>query len=41
MPPGVDRALILKGCEMLGMELDSVIDQCIQGMRENHEALGL
>ena len=38
---GVDRALILKGCEMLGMELDSVIDQCIQGMRENHEALGL
>lgn len=38
---GVDREVILDGCKRLGMELDEVIAQCIEGMRENHEALGL
>ena len=36
-----DRAVIQKGCDMLGMELDDVIDCCIRGMREETEALGL
>ena len=38
---GVDRSVILNGCEMLGMELDNVIAMCIEGMRERHEELGL
>lgn len=38
---GVNREVILDGCKRLGMELDEVIAQCIEGMRENHEALGL
>lgn len=38
---GVDRAVILDGCERLGMELDDVIRECIEGMREHHEELGL
>ncbi|MCI9552456.1 MAG: HDIG domain-containing protein [Acutalibacter sp.] len=38
---GVDRQLILDGCARLGVELDQVIEECIQGMRENHEEIGL
>lgn len=38
---GVNREVILDGCKRLGMDLDEVIAQCIEGMRENHEALGL
>jgi len=38
---GVDRQVILDGCERLGEELDQVIEQCILGLRENHEEVGL
>ena len=38
---GVDRGVILDGCQRLGVELDDVINECILGMRESHEALGL
>lgn len=38
---GVDRQTILKGCEMLGMELDVVMRESIEGMREQAEALDL
>lgn len=38
---GVDRDTIRSGCEMLGMELDTVIRETISGMRENAEAIGL
>ena len=38
---GVNREVILDGCKRLGTELDEVIAECIAGMRENHEALGL
>lgn len=38
---GVNREIILDGCQRLGAELDEVIAECIAGMRENHEALGL
>lgn len=38
---GVNREVILDGCQRLGLELDQVIAQCIEGMRENHEELGL
>lgn len=38
---GVDRKTILKGCEMLGMELDVVMRESIEGMREQAEALDL
>lgn len=31
---GVDRSIIEKGCEMLGMDLKYVIEQTILGMRE-------
>ena len=37
----IDRAVIKQGCEMLGMELGDVIELCIQGMREQMDALGL
>ena len=36
-----DRALILQGCEMLGMEVKDVAQICIEGMREHAEELGL
>ena len=36
-----DRALILQGCELLGMELSEVAALCIEGMREHAEELGL
>ena len=36
-----DRALILQGCEMLGMDLKDVAEIVIAGMREHAEELGL
>ncbi len=36
-----DRELILKGCEMLGMELPEVAAICIEGMKEHAEELQL
>ena len=38
---GVNRDVILSGCDMLGLTLDEVIAECIEGMRTVHEALGL
>lgn len=38
---GVDRGIILDGCERLHEELDGVIEKCIMGMRENHDEIGL
>ena len=38
---GCDRALIERGCAMLGMPLEEVIAQTILGMRDVHEAIGL
>jgi len=38
---GVNREVILGGCEMLGMTLEEVIASSIEGMRRVHEALGL
>ena len=38
---GVSRDVILAGCDMLGLTLDEVIAECIEGMRSVHEALGL
>ena len=37
----IDRAVIQKGCDMLGMDLTEVIGLCIQGMRTEMDALGL
>ena len=36
-----DRALILSGCEMLGMELNEVVALLISGMQEEADNLGL
>ena len=38
---GVDRRIILLGCEMLDMDLDTVILWTIEGMRTAAEELGL
>ena len=38
---GVNRDVIKNGCEMLGVELDVIIEKCIMGMRAEHEILGL
>lgn len=38
---GVNRDVILNGCDLLGLSLDEVIDGTIAGMRDVHEALGL
>jgi len=38
---GVDRSIIEKGCEMINMTLDDVINECILGMREVAEEIGL
>lgn len=38
---GVNRDVILGGCEMLGMTLDEVVALAIEGMRDVHESLGL
>ena len=36
-----DRELILRGCELLGMELKEVAELCLEGMRPHAEELGL
>ena len=36
-----NRELILKGCEMLGMDLRDVAEICIEGMKEHAAELGL
>ncbi|KAF5060278.1 hypothetical protein DSECCO2_327390 [anaerobic digester metagenome] len=38
---GVNREIIIKGCEMLGMDLDEVIRETIEGMKERAEEIGL
>lgn len=38
---GVNRDVIKNGCEMLGLELDDVISESIDGMRGIHTYLGL
>jgi len=38
---GVNRQIILDGCEMLGLTLDQLTEMAILGMRENAEAIGL
>ncbi len=38
---GVNRDVIRSGCEMLGMELDEVIQETIAGMKEKAEEIGL
>lgn len=38
---GVNRDVIVKGCDMINMKLDLVIEECIQGMRLNAQELGL
>lgn len=38
---GVDRKVIEKGAEMLGVTLDELISDCIMGMREVAEEIGL
>jgi putative nucleotidyltransferase with HDIG domain len=38
---GVDRSVIEKGAEMLGMQLDELITDCIMGMRIVAEEIGL
>lgn len=38
---GVNREVILAGCEMIEMDLDSVIDWTIEGMKESADELGL
>ena len=36
-----NREVIEKGCEMLGLSLDDVIKETIEGMRECADAIGL
>lgn len=38
---GVNRSVIEKGAEMLGVELDELIDDAIMGMREVADEIGL
>jgi len=38
---GVDRSVIEKGAEMLGVSLDQLIEDCIMGMREVAGKIGL
>ncbi len=38
---GVDRSIILNGCELLEMSLDDVIQITIDGMKDKAEAIGL
>ena len=37
----IDRSVIQKGADMLGLELGALIELCIEGMREEMDALGL
>ena len=38
---GVNREVIAQGAERLGMELDTVIQETINGMKKAAEAIGL
>lgn len=38
---GVNRDIVRDGCEMLGMELDIVIRETIEGMKERAQDIGL
>ncbi len=38
---GANREVIMKGAEMLGIELGELIEMVIFGMRENYEELGV
>jgi predicted hydrolase (HD superfamily) len=38
---GVDRSIIEKGAEMLGVGLEQLIEDTIKGMQEVAEAIGL
>ena len=38
---GVNRELILKGCDLLGMELDEIITMTLEGMKTVAEEIGL
>lgn len=38
---GVNRQIIQDGADRLGMELDTLIQECILGMRECAQAIGL
>ena len=38
---GVNRDVVLKGAQMMGMELDDIITETIKGMQEVAEAIGL
>lgn len=38
---GVNRDVVRSGCEMLGMELDDVIRETIEGMKEKAAEIGL
>ncbi len=38
---GVDRSVILDGCDRLGMDIRDVVQECILGMRKVAPALGM
>ena len=38
---GVNRDVVIKGAEILGLSLDEVIEETILGMREVADAIGL
>lgn len=38
---GVDREIILKGCELLGIDIKEVVSECILGMRAIAPSLGM
>ena len=38
---GVDREVILKGCDLLGMDIKDVIAECIEGMRAIAPTIGM
>lgn len=38
---GVNREVIRSGCEMLGMDLNDVISETIEGMKKEAQAIGL
>lgn len=38
---GVDRSVILDGCDRLGMDIKDVVQECILGMRKVAPALGM
>lgn len=38
---GVDRQVILKGCQLLELSLEELTGLVIAGMRNNHEAIGV